>query len=96
MKTFSLLATAALLAATASAMAGGGGHKMDHKMMDTNGDGMISKDEFMKHQEMMWDKMKKNPTGMIAVKDMDMGMGMGMMRDHHMKSTDKTEKEKAK
>ncbi len=46
--------------------------KMDLRMMDTNGDGMISKDEFMKHHEMMFDKMKKNSAGMVAMKDMEM------------------------
>ena len=90
MKTLSILAAVVLLAATGPAMAGGGGHKMDHKMMDTNGDGMISKDEFMKYHESMWDKLKKNSAGTIAVKDMD------MMREHHMKSGDKMEKDKAK
>ena len=49
-----------------------------HKMMDTNGDGMISKDEFMKHHEQMWERMKKNSDGMVDVKTMPM-MGGGMM-----------------
>ena len=44
------------------------------KMMDTNSDGMISKDEFMKHHEMMYDKMKKSSNGMVSVKDMQMMM----------------------
>ncbi len=65
--------TAVLLFAasgTASAdhhMKGEGGMKM----MDTNKDGMISKDEFMKHHEMMYEKMKKNSAGMIDMKDME-------------------------
>ena len=42
------------------------------KMMDANKDGMITKDEFMKHHEMMWDKMKKNSTGSVSMKDMEM------------------------
>ena len=42
------------------------------KMMDTNNDGMITKDEFMKHHEMMWEKMKKNSTGAVSMKDMEM------------------------
>lgn len=46
--------------------------KMDFKAMDTNGDGMISKDEFMKFHEMMFDKMKKNPAGMVDMKEMEM------------------------
>ena len=48
--------------------------KMDMKMMDTNGDGMISKDEFIKHHEIMYDKMKKSSNGMVSVKDMQMMM----------------------
>ena len=47
---------------------------MGMKMMDTNGDGMISKDEFIKHHEMMYDKMKKSSNGMVSVKDMQMMM----------------------
>ena len=47
------------------------------KMMDTNADGMISKDEFMKHHEGMYDGMKKNKSGMVSVKDMQ-----AMMKDH--------------
>lgn len=47
---------------------------MRMKMMDTNGDGMISKDEFIKHHEMMYDKMKKSSDGMVSVKDMQMMM----------------------
>ena len=46
--------------------------KMAMKMMDANNDGMISKEEFMKHHEMMFDKMKKNKAGMVDMKDMEM------------------------
>ena len=56
------------------AMKEGKGMKMDMKMMDTNGDGMISKDEFIKHHEIMYDKMKKSSNGMVSVKDMQMMM----------------------
>ncbi|HEU4851140.1 MAG TPA: hypothetical protein VFT37_03180 [Telluria sp.] len=97
MKTLSILAATVLLSVAGPSMAGcGGGHKSDHKMMDTNGDGMISKDEFMKYHESMWDKMKKTSAGTIAVKDMD------MMREHHMMGSgkmdkmDKMEKDKVK
>ena len=55
------------------------GKKMDMKMMDTNGDGAISKEEFMKHHEMMFDKMKKNKNGTVDLKDMH------MMAPHDMK-----------
>jgi hypothetical protein len=68
-----LFSAAILFAASGAAFADhhlkgeGGGMKM----MDTNGDGMISKDEFMKHHEMMWEKMKKNNTGSVDMKDME-------------------------
>lgn len=63
-----------------------GDMKAEHGMMgsmmmkmDTNGDGMLSKDEFMKGHEAMFDRMK-GPNGMISLKDMQM-KGMGKM-DH--------------
>lgn len=52
---------------------------MDMKMMDPNNDGMISKEEFMKHHESMYDKMKKGSNGMVSVKDMQAMMDMMMM-----------------
>lgn len=55
------------------------GMKMDMKMMDMNGDGMISKEEFMKYHESMFDKMKKDSNGMVSMKDMHMMMD-GMMK----------------
>ena len=56
--------------------------KMDMKAMDTNGDGMISKKEFMKYHETMYNKMKKGSNGMVSMKDMDMmHMQDGMMKD---------------
>jgi Ca2+-binding EF-hand superfamily protein len=63
--------------------------KMDMKMMDSNGDGMISKDEFMKFHEMMFDKMKKNKSGMIDTHDMDaMHHNMQMMHMDESKGKD--------
>lgn len=65
----------ALIGASASSMAMDDmkmSKNMDMKAMDTNGDGMISKDEFMKYHEMMYDKMKKNKTGMVDIKEMEM------------------------
>ncbi|MEO6747924.1 MAG: hypothetical protein ABIN08_25900 [Caldimonas sp.] len=53
---------------------------MDMAMMDSNHDSMISKQEFMKHHEAMWEKMKKNSKGMVAVKDMEMAMQAEMMQ----------------
>jgi len=58
------------------AMKGG----MDMKMMDTNNDAMISRAEFMKHHEAMYDKMKKDSSGMVSVKDMQMMMHDMMMK----------------
>lgn len=46
--------------------------KMNMKMMDSNGDGAISKEEFMKNHEMMYEKMKKNKDGTVDLKDMSM------------------------
>lgn len=65
----------ALIGASASAVAMDDmkmGMKMDMKMMDANGDGVISKEEFMRHHEMMYDKMKKNKSGTVDLKDMSM------------------------
>lgn len=39
--------------------------------MDTNGDGMLSKDEFMKGHELAFDRMK-GANGMISIKEMSM------------------------
>ncbi|MEO7387204.1 MAG: hypothetical protein ABIX37_09735 [Gammaproteobacteria bacterium] len=64
----------------------------DHDMMmsmDANKDGMVSKDEYMKHHEQMWMKMKKNANGMVELKS------MGRMNDDHkMKDKDKMSGEK--
>ncbi len=42
--------------------------------MDTNGDGMLSKDEFMKAHETMFDSMPKNAQGLVDIKQMHGGM----------------------
>jgi hypothetical protein len=52
------------------------------KMMDTNGDGMISKDEFMKAHEAMYAQMKKNHAGMVDIKEMHMMMQKKMDSKH--------------
>lgn len=59
--------------------------QMDMKQMDANGDGMISKVEFMKFHEQMFAKMKKNKSGMIDMKDMEM-MHNDMQKMHGDKS----------
>ena len=94
MKNLTAISLAALFAASLSgcapdsmmmrqgSMQGSAGMKsgMDMKMMDTNNDAMISKDEFMKHHEAMYDKMKKGSNGMVSVKDMQMMMHDMMMQ----------------
>ena len=53
---------------------------MGMKMMDVNNDGMISKEEFMKYHESMYDKMKKGSGGMVSIKDIQMMMDDMMMK----------------
>lgn len=50
--------------------------------MDANGDGMVSKDEFLKTHEAIFDRMK-GPNGMISLKDME--MRRQKMMEHHEK-----------
>jgi len=60
---------------------------MDHKMMDVNKDGMISKAEFTTYHEAMYDQMPKNASGQVVMKDMEMAqskMHGGKMNDHMM------------
>jgi aminopeptidase C len=99
-KVLSILFGAALAGAAASGAAAdnmkqgkGMAMGMDMKMMDTNKDGMISKDEFTKHHEAMWEKMKKNKNGMVDMKDMnmmhsEMMKGDSMMKDGKMTKGD--------
>ena len=85
MNRLSLLGLAAVLAAAGIAAAQGtpaqhavdmkGMHDHMMKGMDANGDGKISKDEFMRFHEAMFDKMK-GQDGTIAVKDMQMDCPM--------------------
>ena len=51
------------------------------KAMDTNNDGMISRDEWDKHHETMWMNMPKNATGMVDTKTAAMPHGDGMKSD---------------
>ncbi len=57
------------------------GHGMTQmKNMDTDNDGTVSKEEFVKAHETMWDEMKKNKDGLVDVKEMQM-MRKGMKKD---------------
>lgn len=48
---------------------------MDHmKKMDTNGDGMISKEEYMAAMSAQWEEMHKEKTGLVTMSSMSMAM----------------------
>lgn len=53
---------------------------MQMQNMDTDNDGTVSKEEFMKAHETMWDGMKKNKDGLVDAKEMQM-MHKGMKKD---------------
>lgn len=44
--------------------------QMGHSRIDANGDGWISQDEFMTHQQEIWNRLPKNANGMVSTKDM--------------------------
>jgi Ca2+-binding EF-hand superfamily protein len=46
-----------------------GGMHFSAKAMDTDNDGMISKDEFMKYHADMWDQMTKDSNGSMSTSD---------------------------
>jgi hypothetical protein len=50
-----------------------GGHGMNK--MDTNGDGEVSKDEFMAHKEMRFMMKDKNGDGKLTTEEMKMDKG---------------------
>lgn len=77
-KLFAVLCGTALIALSGSAIAQSTMQEqkmmtkeMRMKGMDTNNDGMISRDEFMKYHESMWEKMKRNPAGMAMMSDVE-------------------------
>ena len=47
------------------------------KAMDTNNDGMISQEEFMKYHETVWQKVKRNAKGLAMAVDMDAAYAPG-------------------
>lgn len=70
----------ALLGMGTIAVAGDEMMKSDSKAVDANGDGKISKDEFMAYHEKMWMGMKKDSNGMVDAKSMMKGHD-SMMKD---------------
>jgi coproporphyrinogen III oxidase len=56
-----------------------GGMHFSAKAMDTDNDGMISKDEFMKYHSDMWDKMTKDSNGSMATADVGKAFSRGGM-----------------
>ncbi|MBC7621715.1 MAG: hypothetical protein H7293_22505 [Candidatus Saccharibacteria bacterium] len=78
-KSISLLLAAGLLGASVGAFAQNDDKpmvetdtsmSMKMKTMDTNGDGMISREEFMKYHEDMYGAMPANADGMVDMKPM--------------------------
>ncbi|MEP6883115.1 MAG: hypothetical protein ABJC66_00055 [Gammaproteobacteria bacterium] len=77
----------ALLGLSVSAVADDAMMTTEHtsmmKMMDTNGDGKISKEEYMAYHEKMWNNMTKDSNGLVDAKAMRMHHH-GMMKDKSM------------
>jgi hypothetical protein len=90
MQTQRFVFAAALLAGTTLSFAA-----TNMKAMDTNSDGMVSKQEFLSYQEAMFDKMDKGGKGMVPVKDMDMSMRGQMMRGDKGSRAEKTKSDQA-
>lgn len=61
--------------------------RMSSKMMDTNGDGMVSKQEFMTHHEDMYSKMKQTNGG-VSITDMDAQMNVGTTKGNKLQPSD--------
>lgn len=61
--------------------------RMSSKMMDTNGDGVISKEEFMSHHEAMYSSMKQTNGG-VSIKDMDAEMHVGTTKGNKLQPSD--------
>ena len=81
---FVFLAAAALTgvsfgqASSSTSFAQGGMH-FSAKAMDTDNDGMISKDEFMKYHSDMWDQMTKDSNGTMSTADAATAFARGGM-----------------
>lgn len=55
---------------------------VNNMVVDTNGDGVISKSEFTKHHEKMWNEMQKNSSGMVDSSTWKSSMGHGNCNDN--------------
>lgn len=56
---------------------------MDYKSLDSNSDGMISKDEYMTHHETAYGKMKQT-NGSVSLKDMNSQMNVGTTKGNKL------------
>lgn len=41
------------------------------KKIDTNNDGMVSRDEYMRYYESKWQKLNKNSSGMVSTTELE-------------------------
>lgn len=64
--------------------------QMGHSRIDTNGDGWISQEEFMTHQQDVWNQLPKDENGMVSTKNMPMHHDK-MMRHGGMTMQDDSE-----
>lgn len=60
-----------------------GSNTTDYKMMDTNSDGMISKDEYIKHHDQSFSKMKQT-NGNVSMQDMEDHMNLGTTKGNKL------------
>ncbi len=60
------------------------GHQCDHKMstVDADKDGKISREEFIKHHELIFDKKDTNKDGFLDESEMHHMMGHKHMHEH--------------
>ena len=54
-----------------------------YKMIDTNSDGMISREEYMSHHEMAYGKMKQT-NGSVSMKDMNAQINVGTTKGNKL------------
>ena len=59
----------------------------DSKVMDTNGDGVISKEEYTTHHEQAYGKMKQTNGG-VSIKDMNAAMNHGTTKANKLQPSD--------